>query len=184
MPPVLVLVALAGAAWLLAGKGKGIVLAAEDSSREDIDDEEGGYSMPDDLTEIADALGWRYWYGKGAPGTPWSSGPDGVDCSGFVQMALVRLGRLPSTTIDRSVAGLWSACTEVAEGDQLPGDIAFYPGHVMLVYGAPDASGVSRVIGASGGRSTTLGDKATAYVKLFADHRYRSDFAAFGRLTS
>ena len=131
---------------------------------------------------VMEALGWPYWFGKGAPSTPWSDGPNGVDCSGFVQMALVRLWLLSAKAGDRGAATLADESDPIAVGDQKPGDIAFYPGHVMLVAGYPGADGHSPVMGASGGRSYTLGNDENAKVKYFDSGLYRDDFVTYMRL--
>jgi cell wall-associated NlpC family hydrolase len=132
--------------------------------------------------ELSDALGWPYFFGKGAPSTRWDAGADGVDCSGFAQMALVRLGLLRPDYTDRGAAALADDSDPVELGRQVPGDLAYYPGHVMVVVGYPGASGHSPVMGASGGRSTTLGNDPSARVKLFDSGAYRSDFVTYMRL--
>lgn len=131
---------------------------------------------------LAQALGWPYWYGKGDPGTPWSDGPAGVDCSGFAQMGLVLLGELSPAARDRGADTLAADSDPVAVGDQGIGDMAYYPGHVMLVASAPGPDGHSQVIGASGGGRTTLGGDPDARVKLFDTALYRSDFVTYMRL--
>jgi len=151
------------------------------SLREDIDP---ATELPvGDLEAVVDtSLGWPYSYGKGSPGTPWSDGVNGVDCSGYVQMALVEIGYLDSSATDRSAAELADGSDPVALGDQQPGDIAYYPGHVMLVCGPPGEDGHSPVIGASGGTSSTHGDDPKAYVKVFDTGAYRGDFVTYMRL--
>lgn len=131
--------------------------------------------------ELASAIGWPYWYGKGTPATPWSSGPQGVDCSGFVQMALVRLGLLSSSAPDRSAAGLADVCDPVDVGEQVPGDMAYYPGHIAIVVGDPDLDGHSAVMSADG-HATTQGNVAGECVKVHGSARYRSDFVCYMRL--
>jgi len=73
------------------------------------------------------AVGWPYLWAAGRPSTPWTDGPDGVDCSGFAQMALVLLGIMKASASDKSAQGL----AEVAawqDDDKSPqlGDLAFY----------------------------------------------------------
>lgn len=131
---------------------------------------------------ILGAIGWPYYYGKGSPSTPWSDGPKGVDCSGFVQMALVKLGKLSSTATDRGATQLANDSNPIATGQQKTGDIAVYNGHVMLVAGPPGADGHSPVIGASGGHTYTLGNDPNARVKLFTTAKYRNDFLTYARL--
>lgn len=164
-------------------------LGGDDASvREDIEPYGGNavYQGIDTYPElgdlIAEADGWTYWYGRGAPSTPWMDGAAGVDCNGFVQMALVRLGILSAAAPDRSARAMADACDPVPLGEQRAGDLAYYPGHTMLVAGPPGADGHSPVIGASGGRSTTKGDNPSARVKLFPTGAYRGDFATYMRL--
>ena len=128
------------------------------------------------VSAVMDALGWRYWFGAGSPSTPWEDGPDGVDCNGFVQMALVKLGILEPDETDRGTAAMADWCVPVAVGEQRPGDIAYYPGHTMLVVSEPGADGHSMVMGASGGTSTTFGDNPSACVKLFSSALYRGSY--------
>lgn len=132
--------------------------------------------------KLSDAIGWPYFFGKGSPSTPWEDGPEGVDCSGFVQMALVRLGKLASTASDRGAATLADDSDPIAVGSQRAGDLAYYPGHVVLVVGSPGADGHSPVMSASGGTSTTFGDDPNARVKVFSTAEYRSDFVTYMRL--
>lgn len=131
---------------------------------------------------VASSLGWPYWYGKGNPGTSWSSGASGVDCSGYVQMCLVQMGILPSTAPDRGARTLADICDPLGVGQEQPGDIAIYPGHVMLVVGYPGPDGHAPVCGASGGTSETFGADPNARVKLFTTGAYRGDFCCYGRL--
>lgn len=131
--------------------------------------------------ELADAIGWPYWYGQGGPSTPWANGSRGVDCSGFAQMALVRLGLLSSSAPDRSASALAYACDAVAVGEQVPGDLAYYPGHVAVVVGDPDLDGHSAVMSADG-HATTRGDVASEHVKVHSTARYRGDFVTYMRL--
>ncbi|MCP4244580.1 MAG: hypothetical protein GY772_28900 [bacterium] len=129
-------------------------------------------------------LRWPYYWGGGAPRTPWADGPKGVDCSGWAQMGLVRLGYLPSTEIDRGSSSLYELATPIPFGQQEPGDLAFWTGHVEIVYSLPDSDGDSMTIGArgSGSGSSTFGDNPNAYVMLRDKARSRSDFLGFGRL--
>lgn len=131
--------------------------------------------------ELASAIGWPYWYGQGTPATPWSQGSRGVDCSGFVQMALVRLGRLASSAPDRSAAGLAAVSDPIDVGLQQPGDMAYYPGHVAIVVGDPDVDGHSAVMSADG-HATTTGNVAGECVKVHGTARYRGDFVCYMRL--
>lgn len=131
--------------------------------------------------ELASAIGWPYWYSKGTPATPWSQGAQGVDCSGFVQMALVRLGLLSSSAPDRSAASLAAVSDPIDVGLQQPGDMAYYPGHVAIVVGDPDLDGHSAVMCASGHKGTQ-GDVPGECVKVYSTAQYRSDFVCYMRL--
>lgn len=163
--------AATGAAWYVRQRGA-------NSARED---QVESLETTCDPT-LSTALGWRYYFGKGSPATPWSSGPDGVDCSGFAQMALVKLNLLSSSAPDRGARTLADDSDPVELGQQRIGDLAYYPGHVMVVAGSPGYDGHSPVIGASGGTSTTLGTDENARVKLFSSGAYRSDFVTYMRL--
>lgn len=128
------------------------------------------------------SLGWPYFFGKGTPATKWSDGPNGVDCSGYAQMVLVKLGLLSATAGDRGAAALADDSDPIAVGEQRAGDMAYYPGHVMIVAGNPGSDGHSPVIGASGGDKLTLGNNPNAKVKLFDSALYRGDFVTYMRL--
>lgn len=132
------------------------------------------------ITSLLRCIGIRYWYGRGSPRTPWEEMRRGVDCSGFVSMALVRAGYYRTTEPDRRAtdsAANPKSLADICVATKVPkfGDIAIYPGHVMLCLDD------RLVIGASGGTSTTLGDDPHACVDL---HRfdYRHDFVCFGTL--
>ena len=150
------------------------------SAREDIPPVSNNTStnLPSNVTE---ALGWPYWYGKGTPSTPWSDGKNGVDCSGFVQMALVRMGSLSATYSDRGAAALADDSDPIPVGSQQPGDMAYYPGHVALVASYPGSDGHSMVMCASG-KATTLGNVENDKVKLYNTALYRGDFSTYMRL--
>jgi hypothetical protein len=158
----------------------------------------------DDATmyAIGDALGWPYRWGAGNPSTPWADGDNGVDCSGFVQMALVKLGKLAASSTDRGAIALANAANPIVVGHQRPGDFAVYRGqHVMLVVSGPRTNiGLhSHVMGASGGGNLiTLPDgsrvrvqgydpnapgySSKARVKAFSTALYRKDFLTYARL--
>lgn len=170
LPPV----ALLGVAYWAFRRGV-------NSAQEDMSDTVNtAYS--DLPSSILAAIGWPYYYGKGSPSTPWSDGAKGVDCSGFVQMALVKLGKLSSSAADRGAMALADDSNPVEVGKQRTGDIAVYNGHVMLVAGGPGGDGHSPVMGASGGHSYTLGNDPNARVKLFTTAKYRNDFITYARL--
>lgn len=189
MPLVLLLVAVAlGSVVVLTGRSRGGLAGASDgdsSQREDEPDVDtpDPYRVPAEYQDIVDAtLGAPYWYGKGSPATSLDAVQAGIDCSGLVQVCWVELGILPRDAPDRSARTLADACDPIAEGEQEPGDLAIYPGHVALCVSSPDEEGHSQVLSASGGTSATFGDDPDARVKLFDAETYRRDFVTWGRL--
>jgi cell wall-associated NlpC family hydrolase len=171
-PPI----ALLGLAYWAWSRGS-------NSEKEDMGESKStvGSSLPSDVMA---SLGWPYFFGKGSPSTKWADGKNGVDCSGYAQMVLVKLGLLSSNAGDRGAASLADDSNPVEIGDQKAGDLAYYPGHVMVVAGPPGADGHSPVIGASGGGKTTLGNDPDARIKYFDTAKYRSDFVTYMRLKS
>jgi cell wall-associated NlpC family hydrolase len=153
-------------------------------SREDIAAVDDSTQLDGEAALLADSIGWPYVYGRGTPATPWSEGPRGVDCSGYAQMCLVRLGRLSSSATDRGASSLAYGCDPVAVGDQTPGDLAYYPGHVVVVASYPDAlTGHSAVLSASGdAQDLVAGLNPNARVKLYTSALYRGDFLTYMRL--
>ena len=147
-------------------------------------------SRDERVADLLQAWGIAYSYGAGAPKDAAHSWPPdplphgigkapGLDCSGFAQVALVRLGLLSPDAIDRTADALEHICTPVPEGMAQLGDMAFYGGpngasHVMVCLGG----GV--VLGARGGGSHTNGDNPQAFVQLEPLH-YRSDLRSIGR---
>lgn len=130
------------------------------------------------VADIVTAWGIPYCWGSGRPSTPWP--PHDADCSGFVQMALVRLGYLSPTYSDRTAHDLVMDSAPIIAGTEILGDLAFYGkgrviSHVMLCLGP----GV--VFGASGGTESTRADDPKAFVKIDRTH-YRPDFVCIGRL--
>lgn len=125
------------------------------------------------VQELLQAWGVPYSYGAGKPSDggreDWYTGARGIrggvgyDCSGFVQVAQVRLGLLSPAAADAATGGLWEKSDLVKDQPRV-GDMAFYgkerPTHVMLCLGG----GV--VMGATGGYPTTNADMPTAYVSL------------------
>lgn len=157
----------------------------EDARREDMISSLDPESQIDpSVGALEESLGWPYYWGRGSPSTPWADGAAGVDCSGYAQMAQVKLGLLSASAPDRSAAAMADACDPVAIGDQVPGDLVYYPGHVMVVCSYPGEDGHSAVIGASGGGSSTKGDDPGACVKVFDTALYRNDFSSYMRWKS
>jgi len=136
------------------------------------------WELDDVDPRLIPSLGWPYYYGKGGPNTPWPTGnkTEYVDCSGYAQMVLVKLGKLKSTATDRSSSQLAADSDPVEVGQQQVGDLAYYPGHVAVVASAPGPSGHSKVLSASGGGRSTLGNDPNARVKLFSSALYRGTY--------
>lgn len=136
------------------------------------------WELSDVDPRLVESIGWPYYYGKGSPSTPWPTGGKQtfVDCSGYAQMALVKLGKLKSTATDRSSSQLAADSDPVEVGQQRVGDLAYYPGHVAVVASAPGPSGHSKVTSASGGGRSTLGNDSNARVKLFSSALYRGTY--------
>ena len=170
---------------------------AEDSRSESMADifAEAGAPVAGDpraWERLAGARGGGARWGGGSSATPWADGSAGVDCGGWLQMALERLGVRPSTwPVDQGVIDIANRCDPVAIGYQRVGDVAVYKGrHGMLVVSEPreDRGGHSHVMGASGGDDEIQGYdpllpgfSEDARVKLFATALYRRDFLTYGR---
>lgn len=169
-------VAIFGASYLSYRRGLGSYREDEiDSTDTDIID------LPESIIK---SIGWPYYWGRGKPSMPFEYGINGVDCSGYVQMALVYLGKLSSNAKDRGALDLADDSNPIQVGSQEPGDMAYYPGHVMLVASKPGADGHSAVIGASGGGPTDYGNNPNARVKLFTSALYNKNFVTYMRLKS
>lgn len=194
MMPLLLLVGGLAAAGAMLGKGGG--RRSGNSAREDDVESAGGGNMGKAavLTELLGAP--YYWGGHETDGadkddsvTSWEEAVAllragatgwGLDCSLFANLALVKLRLWPSFR-RKTAATLAADSNPVKWGEQRPGDLAYYPGHVMVVLTHPDDHGDSEVIGASGGGSGTFGNDPNARVKRFASAKYRSDFVTFMR---
>jgi len=187
---------LALVAYLVTRKGR-IVSAGqdepEDSTTEPLEAGVIEYETSEDepLADIlGDAIGSPYYYGRGTPSTPWADlQTKGADCSGAVQMALVKLGKLSSKAADRSVVALANDSDPIAFGSQVPGDIAFYSGHAMLVYSYPRADGHSAVWGMHGGGKSDKGNNPAARLDVMKSANYwphnpadNTGFLTYGRL--
>ena len=133
-----------------------------------------------------------YWGGKGV--AHWDdilrnladedAPPWGVDCSFFGCLAWEKLGIRP---LDKAhprlnTTGLANISNPVEVGKQRPGDLSYYPGHVMVVLSYPGADGHSEVIGASGGGRSDFGTNPNARVKIQPRGNYRKDFVCYMRL--
>lgn len=167
-----------------------------------VDGAAGEAGRPFDLSDPADvelllglvfdaAANRPYVYGGGGPNAPFPGGSAGLnkppkagwDCSGFTLAVMAVLGRVPwAWSGPRSSTELRKLCTVVPWGQQRPGDLAFYPGHVSVIATRPSEGGDSEVIESGGGRSTTNGDDPKAKVRRLATIRYRPDFLHIGRL--
>lgn len=142
---------------------------------------------------VQDALrawGTPYSYGAGKPSVlGWPDGVPGIkkgigyDCSGLVQVILVRRGVLPEGEVDRTAQSLFDLAVPLALGEPPAfGDLCFYGksekdiSHVTLC--------ISRTvcIGANGGTSKTNGDDPKAFVRI-EPILYRSDFRGVRRVT-
>jgi cell wall-associated NlpC family hydrolase len=187
MPAILPLVGLAAAVAYLYKRRKVAAVDVDDDSTTEVEAEVSDYdgiTVYDELADvIRESLGWPYYWGRGDPSTPWEDGDRGVDCSGYTQMVLVRLGQLAPTAPDRNAYNLAMASEAVAVGDQRPGDWAYYAGHAMIVAGPPGPDGHSPVIGASGGGSGDYGDNPNARIKMFKNGgTYGPDLVSYCRI--
>lgn len=183
MVPILAL----GVLFLMFGGKRRPKVAAIEDAKESVNvsnhEETQTYDDEPYADKLGDAIGAPYWYGQGTPSTPWADIWKGVDCSGSVLMASVRVGIIPATWPDMSAAAIADACDPIPVGSQMPGDIAIYPGHVMFVYSYPRAEqgGHSAVWGARGGDSHTHGDNPNAYVGVYSSAKYNPSFVTYGR---
>lgn len=142
------------------------------------------------IVDLLRAFGIPYAYGGGTPKDGANGWPPalplghengrGLDCSGFVQAALVHLGMLPASAPDRTAAALWHIAKPVPFEDARLGDLAFYgqPSHVRHV---TLCLGGGVCMGANGGGSKTYGDNPAAFVKLDRI-KYRTDFLGVRRI--
>lgn len=103
---------------------------------------------------ITSSVGWPYVYGAGTPSTLWESGPQGVDCSGLAQMALVKLGIMSPSETDRSAQGMADASYWIDEKDAKEGDLAFYGTDWNTVSHVTVVLGDGTVLSASGSGTT------------------------------
>ena len=115
---------------------------------------------------------------EGKPYVYGTDGPDTFDCSGVVAYCLLHAAGLDwrkTWWADRMREKLPPTVTPA------PGDLALYPGHVMLVWGD------GRVFGACGGDSTTTSIeralKRAARVRFRRTVDYRPDFLGYRSLS-
>jgi len=136
-----------------------------------------------DASILDDAIGWPFYWAKGSPNTPWADGKKGVDCSGFVEMALVKLGLLSRSAIDRNSHNLARAGIKINVGEQIVGDIAYYTkGHVAIVIGPAGPDGHSPIMGTTGGGKTVKGNDLASLVRTREKGDYRDDFGGYYRI--
>lgn len=123
------------------------------------------------------------------PGYVWGGKrDDGMDCSGFVALALFKAsGGEIDHRATHNTDRMWAEYEVVLEADLLPGDLCFYWGesqgpldvsHVMVYVGA------GRCIGMYwGGRGDTDASSSRAAGKVAGQKpvRYRADLAGFRR---
>ena len=138
--------------------------------------------MSPQLVTLLEALGARYWWGAGALSDGLSSWPRGpFDCSGFAQIALLKLGIVkPNAWGDLAAHDLAYACDPVALGHERLGDLVFY-GHPEHIGHVAVCIGNGMAIGANGGGPQTKGQDPRACVQV-RPVVYRNDFVTIGRL--
>ena len=144
------------------------------------------------VSELIRSVGAYYRWGAGTLGDGpkrWPQGP--FDCSGYVQAAWLAMGIIrpnawddPRTAYvedDTGSLGLANACDPLpgSLAEQIKaarvGDLAYYPGHVMLCIGD------GMCIGASGGDSETKSNTNRGRVQVVPID-YRRDIVVVGRL--
>jgi hypothetical protein len=187
------LAAAAAAAWRLRSPA---VEPARLPSRPAALPAPGARWNPLDQTSIAGTLsrlaatadGVRYSWGGGHGRRTWPQGGPGTrggigwDCSGLTLAALEALLRWRWDGPRLNSKGIAYACEPIADGRQQPGDIAYYPGHVVVVVGWPDPrTGKTAVLSASGGEPDVNGDNPNAVVKVIPDADYRDDRITYAR---
>lgn len=185
----------ASAAWLGRGASSAPVLEARRPAPAALP-APGARWNPLDQTSIAGTLarlaataeGRPYSWGGGHGRRTWPEGGPGTrggigwDCSGLTLAALEALLRWRWDGPRLTSRGIADACVPIADGKQQPGDIAYYPGHVVVVVGWPDPqTGETPVLSASGGDSDTNGQDPNARVKIIPTADYRSDRRTYAR---
>lgn len=141
---------------------------------------------------VQDALrawGTPYSYGAGIPSVlGWPDGVPGIrkgqgyDCSGLVQVLLVRNGVLSEGEMDRTAQSLFALALPLALGEPAGfGDLAFYGADETRITHVTFLLSSSACIGANGGSSKTNADDPKAFVQI-QPIRYRSDFRGVRRV--
>jgi len=118
---------------------------------------------------VDSTVGWPYVHGGGGPGRL-SAGRTGVDCSGYVTNILYKIGLVDG---EARVNADWlrAHATPIPKGQQQPGDVLAFHGHVELVYSYPDTNGEVVLIGASGKPGTPSGRVHTKASKGYMTER-------------
>lgn len=151
-------------------------------------------SIPGDVFEEADIKdaaryllsgeGTLYYYGRPSldaikTGNLEEAKAKGGDCSGITGTMLVHAGLVSGAWVEKyrradSMRDS-SASKPIAIGEQKPGDIACYNGHVTMVITQPlkELDGHSYVLSMSGGGSSTFGNNQNARAKIMVAN-YRS----------
>ena len=107
---------------------------------------------------------------------------EGADCSGCTLTMAVFAGLCDGdwALAHRSTSLLIPALTEVPVGEQRPGDVACYSGHVAMVVDWPGDDGHSWCLSMSGGNSSVKGDNPSACGKIVKGN-YMNTFTKYGR---
>lgn len=137
------------------------------------------------------ARGRPYVYGGGHANARFPEGARGLlspprlgwDCSGLTLALLAALGLIPWDWAGPRTSGdLRKLLAPVVRGQQRPGDIAAYPGHLAMVATWPDGRLDSVVIEAGPGGSKVNGDDPRSFVRAKSSIDYRSDLLLIGRM--
>jgi len=132
------------------------------------------------LRALLSKLGTPYFWARGDLSTGWDEAEEGLDCSGWAQVALREIGIVRSDAwSDLTSWQLAEHCDDVEPGDAILGDLFFYGtqriSHVTVALGG------GMCIGANGGGSRTKGDDPAACIQV-RPWCYRRDFISAGRI--